>query len=63
MLQPSLRLTLQQTLLPMLLAMPLTTQPTLPTSRETLPQTQDTMQELNLFQSRPIGRKEANTIA
>jgi hypothetical protein len=40
MLQPTLRLMLQQTFRPMLLAMPLTTQPTLPTSREMPLQTQ-----------------------
>jgi hypothetical protein len=60
MLQPTLRLMLQQTLRPMLLAMLLTTQPTLATSRETPPQTRDTMQELNLLRSRPIAQKEAN---
>jgi hypothetical protein len=51
---------LQQMLLPMLLAMQLTMQPTLPTSRETPLQTQDTMQELSLLESRPIVQKEAN---
>jgi hypothetical protein len=47
----------------MLLAMPLKTQPTLPTSRETPLQTQDIMQELSLLQSKPIVQKEANVIA
>jgi hypothetical protein len=47
----------------MLLAMPLTTQPTLPTSRETLLQTQDKMQELSLLWSSPILQKEANVTA
>jgi hypothetical protein len=49
MLQPTLWLMLQQTLRPMWLAMPLTMQPMLPTSRETSLQTQDTMQELSLL--------------
>jgi hypothetical protein len=35
----------------------------LPTFRETPPQTHDTMQELNLLQSRPIVQKEANVTA
>jgi hypothetical protein len=60
MCQPTLRLMLQQTLRPMLLEMLLTMQPTLLTSRETSLQTQDTMQELSLLQSRPIVQKEAN---
>jgi hypothetical protein len=47
----------------MLLAIPLTMQPMLPTTRETLLQTQDTMQELNLLQTRPIVQKEATVIA
>jgi hypothetical protein len=63
MLQSILRLILQQTLRLMLLAIPLTMQPMLPTTRETLLQTQDTMQELNLLQSRPIVQKEATVIA
>jgi hypothetical protein len=50
----------QQMLQPMLLAMLLTTQPMLPTSRETPLQTQDTVQELSLLQSRPIVQKESN---
>jgi hypothetical protein len=62
MLQSTLRLMLQQTLRLMLLAMLLTTQPMLPTTRKTPLQTQDTMQELSL-QSRPIVQKEANVIA
>jgi hypothetical protein len=44
----------------MLLAMSLTTHPTMPTSRKTPLQTQDTMQELSLLQFRPIVPKEAN---
>jgi hypothetical protein len=47
----------------MLLAMPLTMQPMLPTTKETPLQTQDTMQELSLLQSRLIVQKEANIIA
>jgi hypothetical protein len=54
---------LQQTLRPKLLAMPLTTQPMLQTTRETLLQTQDTMQELSLLQSTPTVLKESNVIA
>jgi hypothetical protein len=53
----------RQTLRPMLLATSSTMHLMLSTSKETLPQTQDTMQELNLLQSRPIGRKEANATA
>jgi hypothetical protein len=48
-LQPTLRLMLQQTLWPMLLVMPPTMQPTLPTYRGMLPHIQDTTQELNLL--------------
>jgi hypothetical protein len=40
-----------------------TMQPTLPTSRGTPLQTQGTMQELSLLQSRLIVQKEANVIA
>jgi hypothetical protein len=47
----------------MLLAMPLITQPMQPITQETPLQTQDTMQELSLLQSRPIVQKEANDIA
>jgi hypothetical protein len=63
MLQPTLRLMLQQTPRPMLLAMPPTMQPTLPTSRGTPPQIQDAMQELSLLRSRPIVQREVSITA
>jgi hypothetical protein len=47
----------------MLLAMPPTTQPTLPTSRETLPQIQDAMKELSLLRFRPIMLREVSVTA
>jgi hypothetical protein len=59
MLQPTQRLMLQQT--PRL--MPPTMQPVLLTSRETLPQIQDAMQELSLLRSRPIVRREVGVTA
>jgi hypothetical protein len=46
----------------MLLIMPPTTQPMLPTSKGTPPQIQDTMQELSLLWLRPIMLKEASVI-
>jgi hypothetical protein len=63
MLQPTQRLMFQQTPRLMPLAMPLTTQPMLPTSRETLPQIQDTMQELSLLRSRLIVQREVGVTA
>jgi hypothetical protein len=63
MLQPILRLMLQQTLRPLLLAMSVTMQLMLPTYREMQPQTQETMQELSLLQSWLIGQKEADVTA
>jgi hypothetical protein len=57
MLQPTQRLMLQQMPRLMPLAMPPTMQPMLLTSRETLPQIQDAMQELSLLRSRPIMRE------
>jgi hypothetical protein len=45
------------------LAMPSTTQPTLPTSRETLPQIQDAMKELSLLRFRPIVLREVGVTA
>jgi hypothetical protein len=54
---------LQQTPRLMPLAMPPTMQPMLPTSRETLPQTQVAMQELSLLWSRPIVRREVGVTA
>jgi hypothetical protein len=59
MLQQTQRLMLQQTPRLMSLAM----QPMLLTSRETLPQIQDAMQELSLFRSRPIVQKEVGVTA
>jgi hypothetical protein len=67
MLQLMLHLTLQpmlrQTLQPTPPATPPTTQLMLPTSRETPPQTQGIMQELNLLLYRPITQKEASVNA
>jgi hypothetical protein len=62
-LQPTLRLMLQQTHRPMLLVMPPTMQPMLPTSRGTPPQIQDAMQELSLLRSRPNVRREVSVTA
>jgi hypothetical protein len=59
MLQQTQRLMLQQTPRLMSLAM----QPMLLTSRETLPQIQDAMQELSLLRSRPIVQKEVGVTA
>jgi hypothetical protein len=53
----------RQTLQPMPPATSPTTQLMLPTSRETLPQTQGIMQELNLLQYMPIVQKEASVNA
>jgi hypothetical protein len=47
----------------MALATPPTTQLMMPTYMETLPQTQGTMQELHLLQSKAIEQKEANATA
>jgi hypothetical protein len=62
-----IQLTLQpmprQTLQPTPLATSPATQPTLPTFRETPPQTQDTTQELNLLYYKSIALKEANVNA
>jgi hypothetical protein len=60
MLQPTQQLMLQQTPRLMPLAMPPTT---LPTSRETLPQIQDTMKELSLLRFRPIVLREVGITA
>jgi hypothetical protein len=54
---------LRQMLQPTPPAMSSTMQLMLPTSRETPPQTQGIMQELNLLQYRPIAQKEANVNA
>jgi hypothetical protein len=47
----------------MILAMPLTTQSMLSTSRGTSPQIQDAMQELSLLRSKPIVRREVSVTA
>jgi hypothetical protein len=54
---------LHQTPRPMLLAMPPTMQPMLLTSRETLHQIQDAMQELSLLWSRPTVQREVGVTA
>jgi hypothetical protein len=63
MLQSTQRLMLQQTPRLMPLATPPTMQPTLPISRGTPPQIQDTTQELSLLLSRPIMQKEVGATA
>jgi hypothetical protein len=63
MLQPTLQLMLWQTLQPTPPVTSPTMQLTLPTSRETPPQTQGIMQEINLLQYRPIEQKEASVNA
>jgi hypothetical protein len=55
-----LQLMLRQMLQPTPLETSSTTQLTLPTSRETPPQTQGIMQELNILQYRPIAQKGAS---
>jgi hypothetical protein len=60
MLQLTLQLMLRQMLQPTPPATSLTTQPTF---RETPPQTQDIMQELNLLEYSPIMQKEASVNA
>jgi hypothetical protein len=54
---------LQQTPQLMPLAMPPTMEPILLTSRETLPQIQDAMQELSILRSKPIVQKEVGVTA
>jgi hypothetical protein len=63
MLQPTLQLTLRQTLQPTPPATSSTTQLMLPTPREVPPQSPGIIQELNLLQYRSIAQKEANVNA